>query len=155
MFSIDTHDVEGDGQVMNSATPAPLPIPCVVVWVPPRGLGSGGCFCLKRSRRARRPLVPRPELWASLSLLLCTAVLIASLWVFVSSSGRPGWEGPHPLWQQHDMKPSVTSALWRTPHLAEPGTETASPGPPGFKVLLVVGDFHSQLKAYIFHQLNI
>lgn len=37
------------------------------------------------------------------------AVLIASLWVFISSTGELVSEGPHPLCKQNNMKPSVIS----------------------------------------------
>ena len=54
--------------------------------------------------------------WSSPSARWSMAVLIASLWVFVSSTGQPGSEGPHPLWKQHNMKSSVIScAVTHTP----------------------------------------
>ena len=66
-------------------------------WQHPAVLGvlprSSDPACVRCSRSAQRSAV----------------VLVASLCVFISSTGQQLSEGPHPLWKQQNMKSSVTS----------------------------------------------
>lgn len=129
--SLDTHSMTNSRGNRKSLISSPDLLPRPMSLQGYINLTQGSSYLASASGRRRRQTFPPVGAGRILpSLVFChgacipcspsaqqsTVVLIASLWVFISSTGQLVSEGPHPLWKQNNVKSSVIScAVTHTP----------------------------------------